>query len=109
VVQPSERDAKVAVWQLDYDATHGVLIAGTHGRGPHTLGNAPSGPPLIVSSDDGTPVGPASTIHYTITLRNIGNASATGVSVTDPVPAHTTVSNIGSGGYLVARPSTGTA
>jgi uncharacterized repeat protein (TIGR01451 family) len=92
---------KVAVWQLDYDATHGVLIAGTHGRGAYTLTNATQRPALIVSkSDDGTPVGPASTIHYTITLRNIGNASATGVSVTDPVPAHTTASNLGSGGYL---------
>ncbi|HYK94784.1 MAG TPA: hypothetical protein VE011_02805 [Candidatus Dormibacteraeota bacterium] len=92
---------KVAVWQLDYDATHGVLIAGTHGRGAYTLGIAAQLPALVVSkADDGRPVGPASTIHYTITLRNIGNASATGVSLTDPVPAYTTVSNIGNGGYL---------
>jgi uncharacterized repeat protein (TIGR01451 family) len=92
---------KVAVWQLDYDATNGVLIAGTHGRGAYTLGISALRPALVVSKvDDGTPVGPASTIHYTITLSNIGNAAATGVSLTDPVPAHTTVSNIGNGGYL---------
>ena len=30
---------KVAVWQLDYDATNGVLAAGTHGRGAYTLTN----------------------------------------------------------------------
>jgi uncharacterized repeat protein (TIGR01451 family) len=92
---------KVAVWQLDQDATNGVLLAGTHGRGAYTLGNATQRPALVVSkADDGTPVGPASTIHYAITVRNIGNASATGVSVTDPVPAHTSASNIGGGGYL---------
>ena len=28
---------KVRVWQLDYDATNGVLAAGTHGRGAYTL------------------------------------------------------------------------
>ena len=33
------------------------------------------------------PVGPGSTIDYTITLKNIGNADATGVTITDPVPA----------------------
>ncbi|HET7182205.1 MAG TPA: hypothetical protein VFI15_08250 [Candidatus Limnocylindrales bacterium] len=92
---------KVSVWQLDLDSTNGVLVAGTHGRGAYTLGNSTHRPALIVSkADDGTPVGPASTIHYTITLRNIGNAAATGVSVTDPVPAHTSVGNIGNGGYL---------
>jgi uncharacterized repeat protein (TIGR01451 family) len=92
---------KVSVWQLDLDSTHGVLAAGTHGRGAYTITNSTARPALIVSkADDGTPVGPASTIHYTITLRNIGNASATGVSLTDPVPANTTASNIGQGGYL---------
>ena len=32
----------------------------------------------------------AAPIHYTITVRNIGNAAATGVTVTDPCPANTT-------------------
>jgi uncharacterized repeat protein (TIGR01451 family) len=92
---------KVSVWQLDLDSTNGVLVAGTHGRGAYTLGNSAQRPALVVSkADDGTPVGPASTIHYTITVRNIGNAAASGVSVTDPVPAHTAAANIGNGGYL---------
>jgi uncharacterized repeat protein (TIGR01451 family) len=92
---------KVSVWQLDYDATNGVLAAGTHGRGAYTIASSAARPALVVSTaDDGKPVGPGSTIHYTVTVRNIGNAPATAVSVTDPVPAHTTVSHIGSGGYL---------
>jgi len=92
---------KVTVWQLDLDSTNGVLAAGTHGRGAYTLTNGTARPAMVVSkADDGTPVGPGSTIHYTITLRNIGNAAATGVSVTDPVPANTSASNIGQGGYL---------
>ena len=92
---------KVSVWQLDYDASHGVLAAGTHGRGAYVLTNGTARPALIVSkADDGTPVGPGSSIHYTITVRNIGNADATGVSVTDPLPANTSAGSIGSGGYL---------
>jgi uncharacterized repeat protein (TIGR01451 family) len=92
---------KVSVWQLDYDASHGVLAAGTHGRGAYVLTNGTPRPALVVSkADDGTPVGPGSTIHYTITVRNIGNADATGVSITDPVPANTSAGSIGSGGYL---------
>jgi uncharacterized repeat protein (TIGR01451 family) len=92
---------KVGVWQLDYDPSHGVLAAGTHGRGAYTLTNSTQRPAMVVStSDDGTPVGPGSTIHYTIKLRNIGNADATGISVTDPVPGHTKIGTIGQGGYL---------
>jgi uncharacterized repeat protein (TIGR01451 family) len=92
---------KVAVWQLDYDAAHGVLVAGTHGRSAYTLTNTIAKPALVVSkSDTGKPVGPGSTIDYTITVRNIGNATATGVSVTDPVPSHTSFVSAGSGGYL---------
>ena len=91
---------KVAIWQLDYDASHGVLAAGTHGRGAYVLDINKARPALIVSvADGGTPVGPGSTIHYTVTLRNIGNADATGVSVRAPLPANTSVGAIGSGGY----------
>ncbi|MGN6608667.1 MAG: hypothetical protein ACTHMS_16865 [Jatrophihabitans sp.] len=90
---------EVATWQLDYDASHGVLVAGTHGRGAYTLTNAAARPALIVSTTDtGKPVGPGSTIDETITVRNIGNADDT-VSITDPVPAYTKVS-VGSGGYV---------
>ena len=83
---------KVAVWQLDYDASHGVLAAGTHGRGAYTLQNRNALPALVVSKvDSGVPVGPGRNIDYTVTVKNLGNAAATGVTVRDPVPARTTL------------------
>jgi uncharacterized repeat protein (TIGR01451 family) len=92
---------KVSVWQLDYDSSHGVLAAGTHGRGAYTLQNRTALPALVVSkADSGKPVGPGRNIDYTITLKNQGNADATGVVVTDPIPEHTTFSFAGQGGQL---------
>ncbi|HJQ04470.1 MAG TPA: hypothetical protein VJ872_03445 [Nocardioides sp.] len=92
---------KVSVWQMDYDASHGVLVAGTHGRGAYTMTNTTPRSALVESeSDSGRPVGPGSAIDYTITLRNIGNADATGVSVTAPVPSRTRFTSAGDGGYL---------
>jgi uncharacterized repeat protein (TIGR01451 family) len=93
---------KVASWQLDYDATNGVLLNGTHGRGAYSLQNRAASAALVVSkSDSGKPVGPGSTIDYTVTVRNIGNAPATDVSITDPIPSSTTFVSADSGG--VAR------
>src|SRR5262249_61681042 len=40
-------------------------------------------------------------IDYTITLKNIGTADATGVTITDPLPANTTLVNADNGGKLV--------
>jgi uncharacterized repeat protein (TIGR01451 family) len=81
---------KVSTWQLDYDASHATLAAGTHGRGAYTLDTGASTPGLVVSkADSGKPVGPGSTINYTITVRNVGNAAATGVTIKEPVPAFT--------------------
>jgi uncharacterized repeat protein (TIGR01451 family) len=90
---------KVATWQLDYDASHALLISGTHGRGSYTLNTGASAPGLIVSkSDSGKPVGPGSTINYTISIRNVGNAAATGVTIHEPIPAFTSFVSAGSGG-----------
>jgi uncharacterized repeat protein (TIGR01451 family) len=82
----------VAVDQIDLDPNHRVIAAGTHGRGAFKITDtsAPS-PALVISKvDAGVPVGPGSNIDYTITVQNIGNADATGVKVTDPIPANTT-------------------
>ena len=90
---------KVSVWQLDYDASHALLAAGTHGRGAYTLNTGASTPALVVSkSDAGKPVGPGSTINYTITVRNVGNAPATGVSIREPVPVFTSFVSADNGG-----------
>jgi uncharacterized repeat protein (TIGR01451 family) len=90
---------KVSVWQLDYDASHAVLAAGTHGRGAYTLGTGANTPGLVVStSDSGKPVGPGSTVDYSITVKNVGNATATGVTVAAPIPGSTSFVSAGSGG-----------
>ena len=94
---------KVASWQLDYDATNGVLLNGTHGRGAYTLQNRDASAALVVSkSDSGKPVGPGSTIDYTITVKNIGNAAANNLSITDPLPANTTFVSADQGGRFAS-------
>ncbi|MDP9281365.1 MAG: hypothetical protein M3P38_04625 [Chloroflexota bacterium] len=89
----------VAIWQLDLDPSHRTLAAGTHGRGAFNIQDAVAKPALVLSKvDAGTPVGPSSLVTYTLTVRNIGNAAATGVTITDPVPANTTFASADSGG-----------
>ena len=56
-------------------------------------------PSLVISKiDAGVPVGPGSKIDYTLTVRNIGNAAATSVTITDPIPANTTFVSADQGG-----------
>ncbi len=89
----------VAIWQLDLDPSQRLLAAGTHGRGAFRLADTHTVPALVLSKvDAGTPVGPSSNIQYTLTLKNIGNAAATGVTLTDPIPANTTFVSADSGG-----------
>jgi uncharacterized repeat protein (TIGR01451 family) len=94
----------VAIDQIDLDPSHRVLAAGTHGRGAWRLNDTSAPVPALVISkaDAGVPVGPGSNINYTITLRNIGNAAATGVTITDPVPANTSFVSADHGGTNVA-------
>jgi uncharacterized repeat protein (TIGR01451 family) len=94
----------VAIWQLDLDPAQRALAAGTHGRGAWRATDTSGAVPALVLSkvDAGTPVGPASNMTYTLTLRNIGNAAATGVTITDPVPANTTFTSADSGGANVS-------
>jgi uncharacterized repeat protein (TIGR01451 family) len=92
-------DPTVSSWQLDFDASHRLLVNGTHGRGAYSLTDSQQAPALIVSkADSGKPVGPGSTIDYTVTVKNVGNADATGVTVSDPIPANTTFTSAGDGG-----------
>jgi uncharacterized repeat protein (TIGR01451 family) len=91
--------AIVGVWQLDLDPSHGVLASGTHGRGIYGLVDDSPRPALVLDKvDSGTPVGPGSTIDYTITLRNIGTGDATGVRVTDRLPRFTSFASASAGG-----------
>lgn len=89
----------VSVWQVDLDPANRVLVAGTHGRGAYSITDTHPVPALVLSSvDAGVPVGPGSGLKYTLTLKNVGNAAATGVSLTDPVPANTTFVSATGGG-----------
>ncbi len=93
----------VAIWQLDLDPTHRLLAAGSHGRGAFRLADSTTVPSLVLSKvDAGVPVGAGSNLSYTLTLRNIGNADATGVKITDPVPANTSFVSAGQGGTNVS-------
>ena len=88
----------VSIWQMDMDPFHRVIAAGTHGRGAFKLTDSTKAVPALVltKADAGVPVGPGSNIDYTLTLHNIGNAAATGVKITDTIPANTTfVSSVG--------------
>jgi photosystem II stability/assembly factor-like uncharacterized protein len=91
----------VSVWQLDLDPSHGTLLAGTHGRGVWASTNTIHAPALVLSNaDNGIPVGPSSGLEYTLTLRNIGDASATGFTISDPIPASTSFVSADNGGKL---------
>jgi len=81
----------VAIDQINLDTTHRTLAAGTHGRGAWSINDTSEAKPSLVLSktDSGAFVGPGSNIDYTITVQNIGNADATGVRITDPIPHHT--------------------
>jgi uncharacterized repeat protein (TIGR01451 family) len=93
---------KVAVWQLDMDTLHRTIAAGTHGRGAFSiLDNTTPVPSLVLSKvAAATPVGPASNLVYTVTLKNIGNGPASGVMITDPLPANTSFVSADNGGVF---------
>ncbi|GAA1960190.1 hypothetical protein GCM10009798_19720 [Nocardioides panacihumi] len=94
---------KVAVWSMDYDPSHGVMLAGTHGRGAYTLTNRSPLPALVAStSTSDSPVGPGRPLQYTVTVKNLGNAPATGVTISNPVPAYTSFASATDGGTLSA-------
>jgi uncharacterized repeat protein (TIGR01451 family) len=89
----------ISVWQLDLDPAHRLMAAGTHGRGAYRMTDTNAVPALVLSKADADiPVGPSSDLVYTLTLRNIGNAAATGVSITDPVPDDTSFVSATDGG-----------
>ena len=90
----------VAIDQIDLDPYHRIMAAATHGRGAWRLKDtaAPTPALVIAKNDAGVPVGPGSNVDYTLTVYNIGNANATGVTITDPIPANTSFVSADQGG-----------
>src|SRR5260221_8934046 len=65
-----------------------------------TVGSSPT---LNISKSDGPdPVNAGSNITYTISYSNSGNANATGVVITDTIPANTAFVSATGGGTLAA-------
>ncbi len=93
-----------STWQLDLDPSHRTLAAGTHGRGAFRLNDAVTAPALVLTKTDGDiPVGSGSRIDYTITLANIGNRDATGVTITDPLNGRMAFVSADHGGTILRR------
>jgi uncharacterized repeat protein (TIGR01451 family) len=75
-----------------------VLDNGANGPDPTPVNNVAfdtdalgAAPDLTITKDDGvTQIAPGQTLTYTLTISNVGNQGATGVTVTDPIPANTT-------------------
>ena len=89
----------VSINQIQFDTFHRVIAAGTHGRSAFSIQDSNTAPALVLTKTDaGIPVGPGSFLDYTITIHNIGNADATGVTLTDPIPANTKFVSADSGG-----------
>ena len=92
----------VAVDQIDIDPTNGILAAASHGRGGWRMTTSQHNPALVISkTDSGAIVGAGSNVDYTIHVQNIGNGAATGVKITDPIPANTTFVSADHGGTNV--------
>jgi uncharacterized repeat protein (TIGR01451 family) len=89
----------VAVYSMKWNPQRAQLVAGTHGRGGWVMDTALERPALVASvADSGKPVGPGTPLAYTVTVRNIGNASALDAEVTQPIPGHTTFASASDGG-----------
>ncbi|MBN2554808.1 MAG: DUF11 domain-containing protein [Anaerolineales bacterium] len=75
-----------------------VFDDGTHGPDPTPLDNTDNdiddinaAPDLTIDKDDGIDIiAEGSTLNYTLTYQNVGDQDATGVNITDVVPANTT-------------------
>ena len=83
----------VAVWQLDLNPYTRQIVAGTHGRAVWTLRDAATELPALQvrAWPSDIPAGPGSLLTYTLQVRNVGNAPATGVTVRNPVPDKTSL------------------
>jgi LPXTG-site transpeptidase (sortase) family protein len=80
------------------DNTASVTDDGTHGPEPTPADNADTeitpidaAPDLTITKDDGLDiVSPGTTLTFAMTVQNVGDQDATGVEVSDTIPANTT-------------------
>jgi len=92
----------VTVWQLDLNSFTRQIAVGTHGRGAWALRDDAGPLPAL----DGrlfqfaSLIGANRLMTFTLALRNLGDAIATGVSLTLPVPSDTSFVESGQGGVF---------
>ncbi len=94
--------APAGLEQIDNEAS--VSDDGTHGTEPTPSDNADTEvtpvdavPDLTITKDDGLDiVSPGTTLVFQMTVQNVGDQDATGVEVTDTIPANTTFDSGGS-------------
>jgi uncharacterized repeat protein (TIGR01451 family) len=81
----------------------GPGFARTVGAGTDIGAFEAQAPDLTITKDDGlTTVTPGQTVTYTLTIKNVGEQTATGVVLTDTLPANTTFVSASNGGTLTA-------
>jgi uncharacterized repeat protein (TIGR01451 family) len=91
----------VAVTSLDLNPYTAQMLASTHGRGAWVVTDTLKTPALQIRMHDaGVPVGPGSLLTYLITVKNTGNANATGVVISDTVPNNTSFVSASAGSTL---------
>lgn len=93
----------VATHTLDLDSWNRILAAGTHGRGAWRLvDNTTLIPALIIEKTvPPTPVGPDTDVTFNITVHNVGNVDATGVTITDKIHGQNKFVSADNGGTKV--------
>jgi LPXTG-site transpeptidase (sortase) family protein len=92
------------VTQIDNSAS--IADDGAHGSESDLTNNSDdettpldAAPDLAITKNDGvTIVSPGATLTYTLTVENIGDQDATGVEVTDTIPANTAFVSASAGG-----------
>ncbi|MBI4672008.1 MAG: DUF11 domain-containing protein [Chloroflexi bacterium] len=86
---------------LDLDPWNRILAAGTHGRGAWRLvDNTTLIPGLVLEKTyPDTPIGPDTDVTFNITVTNMGNADATGVTITDKISGRNTFVSADNGGH----------
>jgi uncharacterized repeat protein (TIGR01451 family) len=96
--------APVVINQINLNPFTRQLVIGTGGLAARKLTDSTvtARPALEVrKSYSGIPVGPNQNLVYTITVKNTGNLTATGVTITDPLPGNTTFVSASNGGSPV--------
>jgi uncharacterized repeat protein (TIGR01451 family) len=91
----------VATSQLNINAFTGLMRVSSYGRGAWSLSNLTAAPALQIRAfTPSVPLGANSVFSYTLTVKNWGNLAASGVTISDTLPDHTSFMSADSGGTL---------